>query len=209
MKTEKDNSLISLSDYRKQKGQKRRATTSNETKPSSKESFPLQENKIFYMSNYLKTKEIPDLKDLHQQKNQNRKFSPKTKQGEKNNLIILDQYRKEKHNKKIWKKQFQFYTKEALSVSGLAFLFLFTFNLAVSIQSHSPSGNFKTANPSVARAETLKEKPSFKTSRGVANVKENKKPPLSHKKWTQKIKHIDRKDVILGKKASSSDYTGF
>ena len=60
-----------------------RATASNETKPSSKESFPLQENKIFYMSNYLKTKEIPDLKDLHQQKNQNRKFSPKTKQGEK------------------------------------------------------------------------------------------------------------------------------
>ncbi|MCZ0932007.1 MAG: hypothetical protein OXJ52_02525, partial [Oligoflexia bacterium] len=154
MTDKKDNSVISLLDYREKK-RKKLSSTKAKLEPSKEKSLSKTESQIFYMSNYLKKKEIPELKDIQKQ-NLKRADSPQNKPEETNNLIILDQYRKEKHKQRVWKKQALFYTKEALNVSSMAFLFLLTFNLAVSIQSNNKalSAPFKTANPSVVRGET-------------------------------------------------------
>ena len=214
MTNKKDNSTISLLDYRKKKAGKQTTKPSADS-PSKKQS----KSQIVYMSNYLKTKKIPDLKELKEKQDKN--FFLTEIKKEDSNLIILDQYRKEKNRKRVWKKQVQFYTKEALSVSGMAFLFLFTFNLAVSIKSNSPSGTFKADSQKIVRGENLKENlgenleeslglSSPNRPRPIANVKQKDKALLlSHKNWVKKIKQIDREKIILGKKPSSSDYTGF
>ena len=203
MTHKKDNSIISFLDYQKKKLKKQqiKKTASSDADNSDRSA------QIFYMSNYLKTKKIPDLKAL--KKEQDKTFFPETKkEAEKSNIIILDQYRKEKHQKRIWKKQIQFYTKEALSVSGMAFLFLFTFNLAVSLQSQSPAKDFKTAHQ--IETEPNNQELAEKNQRGIANLsKKNKIQSLSYKKQIQKMKQLKRENVILGKKSSSSNYTGF
>ena len=208
MTNKKDNSIISLLDYKKKKAEKQTSS-----KPEDSPKIQAQTKApIVYMSNYLKNKKIPDLKYLQGKQNES-VFSIETKE-ESNNLIILDQYRKEKNKKRIWKKQVQFYTKEALSVSGLAFLFLFTFNLAVSIQSNTPSQASRASAPktNIVRGESYTEKteqPS-RIYRKIAHAKaKDEALPRSHKDWGRKIQQMDREKVILGRKPSSSDYTGF
>ena len=214
MTAKKQNSIISLSDYRKKKLTKQKTKESVlEKKEQSFKNETQSMGKIFYMSNYLKTKKIPELKEL--KKEENKSFVPSSKESAPaNNIIILDEYRKRKNTERIWKKEFP---KEALSVAGMAFLFLFTFNLAISIQSNSPSKAFSPAGGLIARGENtpysqekLEEGSKSNNSfRQIASSKEKKPVSLSHKKWVQKIKQLDRKKVILGKKSSSSDYTGF
>ena len=209
MTAKKQNSIISLSDYRKKKLKELKEKNLLDKKESSTKSNPQEMGQIFYMSNYLKRKNIPQIKEL--KKEQDKSFFPDSnKEIEPNNIIILDQYRKEKNKERVWKKEFP---QEALSVAGMAFLFLFTFNLAVSLKSNSPSKAFEPSG-SIARGEniikqreTLKPKPSF--SRTIASPKKYKQSLFSHKKWAQKINTLDREDIILGKKSSSSKYTGF
>ena len=210
----KNSSIISLQDYKKQKAKARKKTQKvagdKYENDSIKEDGNTQNNsQIFYMSNYLKSKKIPDLKEIQNQK----PSSIKEKQEKKDNLIILDQYRKEKQEKRVWKKQFQFYTKEALSVSGMAFLFLLMFNL----MSHIPStpgllnpGQTTIASKKVDSGESLKESLGlgYEGSRKTAS-QTNKDLLPTYKKWTQKLKKTNKENIIFGKKPLSSDYTGF
>ena len=216
MTDKQDDSVISLLDYRKKKSEKQ--ASPKEADKTKEKTNSKTKSQIVYMSNYLKTKKIPELKDTQKQNPEKTAF-PTAKPEEINNLIILDQYRKEKHKQRVWKKQALFYTKEALNVSGMAFLFLLTFNLAVSIRStDSPSTTFKTANSTIVRGESIKENSEeklkeslglkFGGSRKTANVTEtNKALPISHKQWVQKMKNTE--NIILGKKPASSDYIGF
>ena len=207
MKQKENNSIISLLEYKKEKTllEKSKKASFTKTNSSLKDSSDFKENKIFYMSNYLKSKKIPDLKNLQEQKNPTEPPLYKSKEEKLNNLIILDDYRKKK--RRIWKKQ---YTQEALSVSGLAFLFLFIFNLTVSIPSNSPVESFNTGHPALAREDTTKENAPTKISRGIAREKNTKKnPALTNEHWLKNLKETKKENVILGKKPNSSDYTGF
>ena len=127
----------------------------------------------------------------------------------------MDQYRKEKQEKKVWKKEFQFYTKEALSVSGMTFLFLFMFNLMSSIPSNYQPGLVSGEQTIVARGnresgERLKESLGLETegSRKTAS-QTNKNLLKSHREWTKKLKSKNKENIIFGEKPLSSDYKGF
>lgn len=169
--------------------------------------------KIFYMSSYLKTKKIPELKELQKEQDESF-FLSLNKNTKTNNIIILDQYRKEKNRKRVWKKEFP---KEALNVAGLAFLFLFTFNVAVSLQSNFPSQTFnftglaaKEENTQHNSGQRLKEDLGLESDNSIRQTaKEKRKQEFSYKHWTQKINQLDRKNLIFGKKPSSSEYFGF
>lgn len=165
-------------------------------------------SQIIYMSNYLKSKKIPDLNIA--------KPAPiKKEQVKKDNLIILDQYRREKEEKRVWKKQFQFYTKEALSVSGMTFLFMFMFNLMSSIPSNYQPGLVSRTQTTVASGsfesgENLKESLGLETDSSRKTASQTNKIMLnSHKKWTKKLKNLNKKNIIFGEKPLSSDYKGF
>ena len=212
MKKNKISSIISLQDYKKQKAKamEKYKKVSKEIKSNnSPKKNQNSQTQIFYMSNYLKLKKIPDLKNIQ-------KSTPiKEEPVKKDNLISLDQYRKEKQEKKVWKKEFQFYTKEALSVSGMTFLFLFMFNLMSSIPSNYQPGLVSGEQTIVARGnresgERLKESLGLETegSRKTAS-QTNKNLLKSHREWTKKLKSTNKKNIIFGEKPISSDYKGF
>ncbi|MCY4321472.1 MAG: hypothetical protein OXC37_03585 [Bdellovibrionaceae bacterium] len=180
----KNISVISLSNYKKNKSNKAVSKKQKNNTDSSIKQQKSNKSKIFYMSHYLKTKKTPTLKKT---------FYQITKQENKN-IVPLDKYRSEKKNKSSWRK----YTIEALSVSGMTFLFLFTFNVASSFFYDSSSKIFvnKSSKKSSFR-EIAREKPKDKTDL------------LSQKEWIKKIRQLKRENVILGRKANSSDYIGF
>ena len=220
MTDKKNNSIISMEGYKKSQEAKKESLLpggkpkEDSEKPQAESLQPRDHSKktakIIYMSSYLKTKKIPDLKDL---KEEPKESVPAETEKEPDNIIILDQYRKEKWERRDWKKQTEIYTKEALSVAGMAFLFLFTFNVALSIKPNSPAN---TESSSLI-AENFQEEglqemnESFvetgERPREIAKIKEQKTSDLSHKKWIEKIKRTPRNRVVLGK-PMSSDYTG-
>ena len=212
MTDKKNNSIISMEGYKKSQekeslqagGKSKEDLEKPQAESLQPTNKPKKTAKIIYMSSYLKTKKIPELKDLKEEPKES--VRPETEK-EPNNIIILDQYRKEKWKRRDWKKQIETYTKEAVSVAGMAFLFLFTFNVALSIKPSTESSSLIAENIQEEGLQEINE--SFfeagERPRRIAN--EQKISDLSHKEWIKKVKQLPRNRVGLGK-PSSSDYTG-